>query len=111
MSGEVLNVLSNLEGVIEALKAMGDYDDFPGRQETFYSLGYAVRELLAARETSQTSIEKFEAESAWFWEIYGSGGFRRYFLRANGVIEFSCPHSDERNGQRAADLGFRLLNS
>jgi len=45
-------------------------------------------------------------------EIYGSGGFHRYYVRECGRVDFSCPHSwGVKESRDARDLGFCLFPS
>lgn len=90
---EVLSAMAQLEGGEDWVRVELEDDD-P------VSLGGAIRHLKKVKHGSKNT----------YAEVYGSGGFHRYFLYLDGSVSFSSHHTwDERVVDKARQLGFEIL--
>lgn len=86
-----------LEGEAAALKMMGGGS---------YCLTKAIENL--ERMTSRPFDPEFDSEFDTCGEIYGDGGWHRYYLYRNGEIGFSKSHGSSA-AKDAATLGFMIV--
>ncbi|MGL5059263.1 MAG: hypothetical protein ACRC62_04705 [Microcoleus sp.] len=92
----MLNLRSNPEAAIAALKQMGDY--VPGQGE--FTIAGAIEWL--------KSVNPEDEEAALDAPVvYGNGGFRRYPVSIDGTISYSVYHGKSL-ASKARDLGFDL---
>ncbi len=56
-------------------------------------------------------IKKLDPDSRSTFTVYGSGGINRWYIRADGSVEFSAPHAyKEKDITNAKLLGFKIYS-
>jgi hypothetical protein len=66
---------------------------------------WGAREWL--KDVEGTSEE--DVSSCSCYQIYGQGGWNRYFVRKDGSIEFSVSHGTKEAAEKAKAVGFKLF--
>ena len=56
-------------------------------------------------------VKKLDPDSRSTFTVYGSGGINRWYIRADGSVEFSAPHAyKEKDITNAKLLGFKIYS-
>lgn len=105
----MINLLTNEEAALQAIADMEGEDfviyNLCYQEQSPYSIPRAIRVLA---ENNPGHIRSFDAVVT-VSEIYGNGGFNRYFVRKNGDVLFSVPHSNRKSREKAERLGFKFI--
>jgi hypothetical protein len=104
-----------MKSFYEMLSVMKNINLLSNKEETMFALGVMEGDHILKKSGDNSivgAIEWLANNPDGYYVVYGDGGVNRYFVRANGDVEFSKSHAmypSKQTIKKANDLGFKIF--